>query len=532
MASTSAIATAAGVAIAAAHAALVPALVTATAREGLEVRWPGPLVAETASEGVPTAGAARSHDGGAPGLVWTRWSLRYRGGIERAVGAVQLVGPFQDPAAPPCSGRLVVGQRVLDDGRGGAGTVAAIIAAELTRELAGTSHVGAGAFQRVEDVRAAWATFVAHPLDLGLFPRTALRAPTPAGFFRATALVVFDRVKVPVVIGAVPRVDGGSLGFTVGVRARLEFGNRTLDWLNQKIGGDKLVSKAVSGQLDSALLAALGPPPPLELPGGRRLIVEMCPGEPIAFADGAWAAVPLRWKLGGPVPSPGGGPAIRPPLRAPVTFAPPSTDTALTLDLDLNALDGLLFELWRTGWLDEQLDAVAAHERFNHHPTVATYLTLRLSPLRLPLPPTLRPTDNGGLALDAAVRVDIGDGRLITPGHAWASLAIALRGDAGIAADVGVTALELSCEPSPGVMRPCYGDVVTAIRDAAPEAHAQLAGALTSALTGVFAARRLEASGSPAALELSDARAQMLASGDQRALRVEMAARVSPRPVK
>ncbi|HUQ07166.1 MAG TPA: hypothetical protein VM261_31965 [Kofleriaceae bacterium] len=546
--SKGAIATLAGLALAGAHALIVPALVDATGRPGLEVRWPGPLVAETASAGSPSAAATESHDGGAPGLVWNKWTVRYRGGIERSVGAVQLVGPFQDPAAPPCSGRLVVGQRLVDDGRGGAGagpgpgTIAAIIASELARELKGQSFVGVGSFVRVDDVHAAWATFTGHPIDVALFPEAAFRAPAPTGYFRATAIVVFDRVRVPVVIGAVPRIDHGSgtssgkasLGFTVGVRAKLDFDNRTLDWLNSRVGGDRMLTKAVSAQLDTALLAALGAPPPLALPGGRTLVVELCPDRAVDVVDGRYAAVPLRWKLGGAVADPAGGPAIRPPLRGPVAFTEPSPDAGLTLDLDVDALDGLLFELWRTGWLDEQLDQVRAHERFNTNETVATYLTLQVSPLRLRLPPTLRPIAGGGLALDVALRVDISDGRLLTPGHAWTTLALGLReGAAFIEADVGVTALELACEPSPGIMRPCYGDVVSVIRDAAPTAHAQLAGALTSALTGVFAPRRLEADGSPAAIELSGARARIIATGargDERFVRVSMDGTISPRP--
>jgi hypothetical protein len=260
-------------------------------------------------------------------------------------------------------------------------------------------------------------------------------------------------------------------------------------------------------------------------------VVELCPDRAVAVVVGSWAAVPLRWMVGGAVPDPDGGPPIRPPTRGPVAFTAPSPDAGLTLDLDLDALDGLLFELWRTGWLDERLDEVAAHERFNTHEIVATYLTLQVSPLRLRLPPSLRPTTGGGLALDVALRVDIADGTLVTAGHAWTTLALGLKaGAAFIEADVGVTALELSCEPSPGLMRPCYGDVVDAIRTAAPEAHAQLAGALTSALTGVFAPRRLEADGSPAAIELSGARARILASGtDGRFVRVSMDGTISAR---
>jgi len=523
---TGAAATVVGVALAAVHAALIPALVAATSRPPLEIEWPGTLAADVAATGRPSARATVDHDGAAPGLVWTRWSVAYRGGITRSVGMSQLVGPFQDPAAPPCSGRLVVGQRLLDDGAAGTGTVAALIAAELGRELAGTDQPGAGTFRRVDAVRVSWAEFASHPRELGLFPAEALRAPVPTGMLRAEAVLVFDRVKVPVTIGAVPRVDGGSLGFTVGVRARLEFDSQVLNWVNAKVGGDRIVSKVAAGQLDTALLAALGPPPPLTLPDGPTLTVELCPDRAVEIHDGGWAAVPLRWKLGAAVAIHDGGPPIRPPARGPMTLPPPDVTAALTLDLELDGLNGLLFELWRTGWLDRQLDQLAAHERFNHDDTVATYLTLRLSPLRLRLPPTLRPTAGGGLALDVAARVDLADRDLLTPGHAWASLALALHGP-GIAAEVGVTALELSCEPSPGRLQPCYGDIVAAIRDAAPGVHGQLADTLTTALAAVFVDQRLSTRGAPAALELTRARARLLADGDGRAVRVELDARIA-----
>ncbi len=521
------VATLAGLALALGHAFVVPVLLEATARPPLELRWPGPLVADAPAIATAPTATAESGDGGAPGLVWRRWTVTYRGGVTRAVGAVQLVGPFQDPAAPPCAGRLVVGQRLLDDGRGEPATVAGVIAAELTRELTGSRYLGAGAFRRVEDVRAAWAELASHPRDVALFPRAALAPPAPTGYLRATAVVVFDRVRIPVTIGALPRVDvragAPSLGFVIGVRAALDFDHRALDWLNDRVGGDRLVTRAVSGQLDTALLAALGPPPPLELPGGRQLVVELCPDRPLEIREGAWAAVPLRWRLGGPVAVAAGGPPVRPPARGAARFAAPA-GADLTLDLDLDALNGVLYELWRTGWLDEQLDRAAAHDRFNRDPTVATYLRLRLSPLRLALPPTVRPAGGARLALDLAVRVDLADGPTITPGHAWASLALGLG--AGLAAEVGVTALELACEPAPGLHRPCYADVVAALRDAAPGAHALLADPLTGALTGLFAARRLSATGAPAALELSNARARVAPDGE--AIRIELDGRLAP----
>jgi hypothetical protein len=529
------IATLIGIAIALAHAALVPALMAATARETFEVRWPGTLAADTPADGHATAGAAQSREGGAPGLTWTRWTVAYRGGIERSVGVAQLVGPFQDTAAPPCSGRLVVGQQLLDDGKASPNTVAGIIAAELTREMKGTSQPGAGTFRRVEDVKVRWAEL--DPRDLGLFPAAAMRAPQPTGMLRAEVVLVFDRVRVPVTIGALPRIDGGSLGFTIGMRARLDFENRVLDWVNARVGGDAIVSRIASGQLDTALLAALGAPPPLTLPGGPTLTVELCGDRAIEMREDAWAAVPLRWKLGAPVDARDGGPAIRPPLRGPMQFPPPATGAALTLDLDLDGLNGLLFELWRSGWLDARLDELAAHERFNRDETVMTYLTLRLSPLRLALPPVLRPGPGGAMALDLAARVDIADGALVTPALAWASVAIALRapanaGDPPLAADVGVTALELSCEPSPGLLRPCYGDVVAAIRDAAPSTHAMMADTLTSTLTRIFVDQKLSASGAPAALRLVGARGRTLADGEHRGVRIELDASLITTPAR
>jgi len=65
-----------------------------------------PLIQASAHEGLRVI---RIDDTGAgPGLHRRRWSVRYRGGVERAVGAVQLVGPFQDPRAPGCVERWIL----------------------------------------------------------------------------------------------------------------------------------------------------------------------------------------------------------------------------------------------------------------------------------------------------------------------------------------------------------------------------------------------------------------------------------------
>ncbi|HTL35150.1 MAG TPA: hypothetical protein VL326_18605, partial [Kofleriaceae bacterium] len=62
-----------------------------------------------------TVDVSQVHLEGGPGLVRKHWTKSYRGGFVRDVGVTQLVGPFQDPARPACTGRIVIGQTFLSD---------------------------------------------------------------------------------------------------------------------------------------------------------------------------------------------------------------------------------------------------------------------------------------------------------------------------------------------------------------------------------------------------------------------------------
>ncbi len=532
----------AGVGLLVAHAALAPALVAWTARPPLRVAADGPAVVDdpraAGAGGHPLDGVAarEADDGAAPGLVRHRWSVRYRGGVERAVGRVRLLGPFQDVAAPPCGGRLAVGQRLLDDGHGGPGTVAAVMARELSAALADVDNLAAGSFRRLRGLELRWVTLAQHPFELGMFPAGALRAPLPTGYLRAEAVAVFDRVDVPIVVGALPRVDGASLGFTIGVRARLDFGNRVLDWIKDRVGGDAIVTRIANGQLDTSLLAALGPPPPLELPGGRTLTVELCPDRAVDIVAGSHAAVGVRWRLGGPV----GDARIRPPAHGPIAWPPPDPAAAITLDLDLDGLDGLAYELWRTGALDQLLTELDLPGRFNDHPLVRDLLSVRLAPVRLAWPPTLAAGPGDRLRLALALALDVGDGALTTPAVAWGLLDVGLggarpagaasagAGPGAITTTVDIAGLELTCEPRPGLLTPCYPDLVAAVGDATTDVHAAMADALGRALTDLFVDRRLAADAAPAALAITGARARGLRVGAQPLIRVELDARLEP----
>jgi hypothetical protein len=331
-----------------------------------------------------------------------------------------------------------------------------------------------------------------------------------------------------VTIGALPRLDGGSLGFTIGIRAHLEFDNRLLDWVNDQVGGDRLVSRLAAGQLDTALLSAIGAPPPLTLPGGPTLTVELCPDRAVEVHDDAWAAVPLRWKLGAAVDARDGGPPIRPPRRGGFAFPPPG-DAALTLDLDLDALNALLFELWRSGLLDARLTEAGLDRRFNTDPTVTELLSVRISAPRLALPPVLSP-HGAGLRLSADARVRIADGATQTIGRVWGGLDFTFAATELAPVSVDLGELALSCERTPTLLVPCYADLVAAIGGRGADFHGELTQTFAGLLADIFVDRRLSESGLPADLVIRRAAPSLHATAANASLHLELDATLVTRP--
>jgi hypothetical protein len=494
-----------GLAIAAAHAAGFAALTGRCRGAELAVELRAPAASPTlALEGtVPATLAPRVEtrtDGAAPGLVRRTWTVRYRGGFERTVGAAQLVGPFQDPAARACTGRVAVSQRLLDDGRAGPGTIAAEMAKSLDAELRGESYLGIGSYRRVEGLSLRWAQLASHPADLFLV------GAAPHGYVRATARLVFDRIEVPLVITLAPKVSPAELRFEIAVRAELDLGNRVLQWVSDRLGGDAFATRLAQRQIDDGLAAVLQPPPPFELPGGQTIAFGYC-SDPPEIADGAWGALPFAVELGRAARDP----QLLPPRRGRAPRAPLAPTAELAIDLDLDALNALLFELWRTGFLDRRLAEAGLDRRFNEDPTVAEFLSIRLSPLSLALPPVVAPTARG-LRMSAEARVAITDGATSTIGRVWGGLdfGFARRVDEPVSVDLG--ALELSCERTPTTLVPCYADLVAALRDRGADLHGELTKTFTGLLADIFAGRRLEQSGVPAALVISAAAPSVIAA--------------------
>lgn len=515
-----------GLAVTVAHAAAFAAVIARCSGTELVVRVGGPPAAPTlaldAALPPSLAGRITVDDSSGPGLHRRRWAMRYRGGVERAVGAVQLVGPFQDPSAARCSGRIVVGQALLDDGRASPGTIAAAMRRELLAALRGETVFPVGELHRIDQLALRWAELGRHPDD------RAWIGDAPHGYIRGTARVVFDRVTVPLTVALVPappKRPGGELGFRVAARAELSFENRALQWLSDRLGADRLASWLALRQIDDAIVTALAPPPPFPLPGGQSLRFVYC-NEPPEIAENSHGAVPFGVVFGRAA-----DPRILPPQlgRGPRPAPPP--DRKLAVEVDLDALNAVLYELWRDGVLDRQLADAGLDRRFNTDPDVQALLSLRLGPPRLTLPPVVTAAPDG-LRLSAEAAIDLRDSGVVIRGRLWGGLdfrfaAAAPRsvasGPGVTAATVDVGALELSCVSSDtGSARtpagdpivslvPCYSDLVAALRGRAGELHGALTAKFVQLISDIFVGR-LSTSGVTSELAIRGAVPHLLTS--------------------
>jgi hypothetical protein len=460
-----------GIGVFAAHVAFLPVALDRCRRPELEVR----LADEPGT--------------GPPGLHYRRWRAEYRGGFVREVGAAQLVGRFQD--APACGARLVVGEAFLQS------EIAPLVQKGLEDELRGFSQFPAGDFERVSTVEVGWADDHA----------------------RVRAVVELERVSADVVVRLTPRVAEGRLRFDLRASAKVRSGVGIVDWTLERFDADDYATRVIRDQLDETILSAFDPPPPLELPGGRSLTITYCPGAPIEIAHGSHAALPLALGFG---PGPGN---LLPPRLGPAQPPPVPPGTSLAFDLDLDTVNALLHELWRTGFLDEQLDRATLDARFNEDPTVQSLLSVRISPVRLALPPFVSPGPHG-LRMAADLRVNLADRDLLTPARLWAALDVALTTQT----QVDLAELELTCEPAPRTLRPCYGDLVTAARARAPDARAELSALLVQILDDVVTGRRVTAPDAPAELVLGSPTTTSHASGPSATVRIAIQAHLAPIP--
>lgn len=502
-----------GVALVAAHVVAFLLLVSHCRGTELTIELRAPLASPTlALDGeLPPAIAPRVEvalEQDAPGLARRTWTTRYRGGYQRSIGAAQLVGPFQDPAGRACSGRVVVGQRLLD-------AFAAPMKTALEAELRGEGFVAIGDFVRVTKFTLRWAQLAAHPEDK--FVKAA-----PHGYVRVTATLVFERVEVPLTVALLPEVTDATARFAILARAELDFGNRFVQWVSNKLGGDKMATRFTRRQIDDAIVTALEPPPPFAV-GGQTLTFTYCDGVP-EIVEGTYGALPFRVVIG----HVDGNKTILPPLRGPAPKQLIAPGAALAIDLDLDALNALLYELWRTGYLDQRLAAAGLDRRFNTDPIVTEFLSVRISPPRLALPPVLH-AKGQGLRLAADARVAIADGTQQTIGRVWGGLDFAFGSKVEpISVDLG--ALALSCERTPTRLVPCYADLVNAVRDRGADFHGELTQTFATLLRDIFVEQRLSDSALPVELVIKDVSPSVMTNSRNASLHLDLDAELVAKP--
>lgn len=438
---------------------------------------------------------SRVHFEGGPGLVRKHWRTEYRGGFVREVGATALVGPFQSlpvvvgpspgnatgVAKAACTGRIVIGQKFLDE------QLQPVMQQTIGEQLKGLDIFPVGKYRRLDKLSLAWSK----------------------GSIHAAARVMFEHVVVPVTVELTPKVTD-KLSFEIKAHADLDFDNRVLDWISNKVGADHIASQIARDQIKDVLVTTFAPPPPFDLGGGQTLTFIYCDG-PLEIVDGAYGALPFGVAFTEHA-------GLRPPLFAVNKRATPLPSTSLAIDLDVDALNAMLFELWRTGWLDQRLADVGLDRRFNEDPTVTEYLDIRITPVKLALPPVVSPTANG-VRLAADARTLMGN----TVGRVYGALTFTLQ---TMQPSVDLDALELACERTPTLLVPCYSDLVDTVRGRGSEFHGALTTAFTQILTDIFVDRHLAPTGLPVELVI-DGVTPNITGGT---LHLELAAKLAPSP--
>jgi hypothetical protein len=123
--------------------------------------------------------------------------------------------------------------------------------------------------------------------------------------------------------------------------------------------------------------------------------------------------------------------------------------------------------------------------------------------------------------------VAIADGATRTSGRVWSSLDFRFADTLDAQVDLG--ALDLSCEPSPLLLAPCYGDLVDALRARAPDVHDTLTTTFTDILRDIFVGQRLSDDAVPAELAISAVAPRAFTAGRNGMLRLELSATIVPR---
>ena len=427
-----------------------------------------------------------------PGLHYGQWSTHYRGGKTRSVGHSQLVGPFQDPAAPPCSTFLMIGQSFLDDSSenkaASENTLVHVIGKQVRSELRGIDMWPLGEFESMSKLSLQWIRWESDKKQKPWQQRLSLKQgnAAPQGHLEVEFTAEFEDGKVPLSLKLTPIIEEGSLRFEVSVRAKLDLDNRLYQWVANRFDGNDRVSKLIKGQIRSQLRYLLDKPPPIPLGNGAFLPLEFCQNTQITFSEEGYVAVPLAISIADKAPAPPLRKSSGKPSNLPMT-------TGLAVEIDENGLNAILHTLWSSSMLDKHL-ANSLVQSFNEQETVKNFLSIRLRKAFFHLPPTV--TLDSEFILRAAASAVIEDqdkqtdARLFTQINFGLDIMETVSGSSS-AAKLGLRRMELSCLQGAGVLQSCYAGLMSQVRANQGPLQDLLTSSFTQLLTQLFTKREI-----------------------------------------
>lgn len=433
----------------------------------------------------------------APGLHYGSWTQKYRGGKTRSVGHAQLIGPFQDPQAPPCSTHLLIDQSFLDDGSKGKApsehTLAHIVRTQIAGELQSIDMWPLGAFQSMGRLSLQWTRWGDKGEHKPWQQRLRIANPesTPQGHLAIDFTAKFQKGEVPLHLKMTPIIESQSLRFEITVRAKLDLDNRLYQWVADLFDGNDRASKLIKSQIRSELRSLLDKPPPIPLGNGAFLPLEFCQGRQIIFSEQGYAAVPLAIGLGQKLPSPPLLKSTERPTSLPM-------DSGLAVEIDENGLNAILHALWASSILDTHLGDSLVRS-FNEQETVQNFLSLRLREAFFHLPPTITLADEFHLRAAASVVIEDGesknDARLFT--QISFGLDVLQPSEQGDSPKLSLRQIELTCLESKARLASCYAGLMGQVRANQAPLQDLLTTSFSRLLTNLLTKREFSDSSTP-----------------------------------
>lgn len=491
------------------------------ARGAGQLAWlPTPVATTASGVALPPTTA---NDDGPGGMRRFRASARFGARAPMVIDVPQVVGPFQDVSALPCAVRVTVPPAFIDDGvattaAATAGTrpatVAAMVHYLLEKELSGQAFWPLGEVVSIGRVTIELGDGTSSGADLDKLAAVAaarVNAPADVGSLGVRVTIALGRARIPIRVAVVPYPSDGQLAFAIELRAEIDFDYRVLNWAADLAGADKQLTKIIRKAFDEAIGTVLAPPPALAF-GAHSIDLVYCEQDPVRiradtgisvrfavpFTQGKSAQAPVQID-GDLAPTPASG-----------STSPAAVETSI--DVNLDALNALLYEGWRTGTLDRELAAAKIVDAFNDHPLVQSLLSVRALALELELPPILgRGVSKDTLEVAVASTVQLGDDGRRTTGRLVGAATIAARtpqfsGSAESLLEVEVAHASFSCEREVSRWRPCYSLITSAALDNASAIGDAISAALSSWLRELFVDQRILVTPGDDALSIADIR--------------------------